>query len=260
MAPSNRSPRLPARVFWFRRTLVLGTAFALIYGVAQLIGGVGGDDPSSAAKVTAGKPTPTASVTQPPIGPLPANVTATAAGGGALGDEIAPDGPCDLSDITVTPVAGTAPAGRTVPLTLELSGIQPACSLAVSPKTIVAKVSTKNGKVWSSQDCPSAVPTSSVVVRSGTPTTIQLAWNGRRSDATCSRATDWALPATYQVTAAAFGSEPSDADVKLTTPPRPVVIKTIKPKAPMAITTKKPGKAGSTSSPTTPDTGRRAAG
>jgi hypothetical protein len=140
-------------------------------------------------------------------------------------------------------------------LTLALSGIRPACTFEVNAHSVVAKVTSAKGKVWSTQDCPSSVTTQSVVVRSAAPTTIQITWSGRGSDSTCSRATDWALPGTYQVVAAAIGSEPSSAAIKLTAPPRPIVIKTIAPKKHKAPVTRK-----TASPPTPPDTGHRRVG
>ncbi|MET3961428.1 hypothetical protein ABIE44_001362 [Marmoricola sp. OAE513] len=243
MTSSTRTAgRLPARVYWFRRALVLGTALALVFAFARLLGAGGGsEDPAAKARTSSARSTPTAAAPQPAfIGPLPGKALPTSAGGGAPVAEVQPDGPCDANDVTVTPVAGTAPAGRAVPLTLQLTGIRPACTFKVTPKTVVAKVSTAKGKVWSSQDCPASVSRSSVVVRSAAATTIQLTWNGRGSDSSCSPSTDWAPPGTYEVVAAAVGSEPSEADVKLTTPPRPVVVKTKKPKKPKKSATGTP--------------------
>lgn len=234
MGTANRRPRrLPARVYWFRRFLVLGTAMALVLAIARVLGGGGGDEAPAQAEVagTRTAASPTAAPTLRPIGPMPLQVAGTPAGGGAPVAEVQPDGPCEADDVVVAPKAGTAPAGRAVVLTLELTGLRPACTFEVTPKTVVAKVlNAKGAKVWSSQECTSAVKAASVVVRSGTPTTLQVTWSGRASDPACGRATDWAVPATYKVVAAAVGSEPSDAVVTLTTPPRPVVIKTIKPK------------------------------
>jgi hypothetical protein len=231
--------------------MVIGTALALVFAVAHLLGGSGAGTGATVAHVTAAKETPTAKPTRSIVGPVPATTAPTTAAGGAPGSEVQPDGACTVNEVTIAPVAGSAPAGRVVPLVLQLTGIRPACTFVVDAKTVVAKVSSSNGKVWSSQDCPGAVTTQTVVVRSAAPTTIQLGWSGRGSDASCSGSTDWALPGTYQVEAAAVGSEPSQADIKLTTPPRPVVIKTIPPKAPTAITVKPGTKTGTTKTGTT---------
>ena len=248
MASPNRSrSRLPARVYWFRRLLVLGTALALVFAVARLLdhGDDGAPAKASTVGVTAGRtPTPTALPTSRVTAKVTAKPTPTVV------PPAQPDGPCATDEVTITPVEGTAPAGSTVPLVLQLTGIRPACTFQVNPQSVVARVSTSKGKVWSTQDCPSAVARTTVVVRSAAPTTIQVAWNGRSSDARCSRTTAWALPGAYQVAAAAIGSEPSTAAIRLTVPERPVVIKTVEPKKPKAPKNKQ------STAPTTPDAGR----
>jgi hypothetical protein len=250
MAPPRRPQRrLPARVYWFRRALVAASVLGIIVAFAHLIGGSGGAAPQAdqVSNKTSGtpSPSPTTSAQVGPVGAAGAG-SPTATGSAPAADLPQPDGACSLDEITVTPVASTFPAGSTVPIGLQLTGIRPACTLAVSPKTLVVKVTTAD-KIWSSQDCPTSIPTTSVVVRSGTPATIQVRWSGRTSDPTCSAADPWVLPGTFHVMAAVIGSEPSQADIKLTAPPRPVVTKTVHPKPSktptnLAITTKSPSK------------------
>lgn len=234
---------------------MLASVMALVFAVGHVLGGSGAKTPTGRAQTTGGTVTPSAPVVPvvpAQVGPVVPKVGATAAGGSAPVSQVAPDGPCQLSDITAVPVAGTAPAGRGVPLVVALTGIRPACTLQISSTSLVVKVDQGTAKVWSSQDCPSSVTATSVVVRSTAPTTVQVTWNGRVSDNTCSRSTDWALPGAYDVTAAVIGSEPSHAAVKLTAPPRPIVIRTIAPKPP-----KTPKKHQKSSAATPPDTGHR---
>jgi hypothetical protein len=230
-ASSRPYGRLPARVYWFRRALVLGTLLALIFAIARVLSGSPATDPEATAKVAAAKASPSAAAG--PLGPMP--ITTPSPGGTPTGSAppavlAQPTGPCTLSEITVTPVVGTLQAGAAVPLTLQLTGIRPACTFEVTADSIVAKVATPKKRLWSSQDCPSSVKKSSVVVRSGAPTTIQVTWSGRYSDSQCSRAAGWVGPGSYQVVAAVIGSEPTSATFKLTAPPRPVVTITPKPK------------------------------
>lgn len=222
--------RLPARVYWFRRALVLGTALALVFGIAHVVGGSDPDPTSGAprAQVVAARPTPAA---LQPMGPQVLRTgaaTPTATKAAAVLPQ--PDGPCALDEITATPASGAADAGVRIPLTVQLTGIRPACTFSMSSATLVVKISSGTERVWSSQDCPSSIRSGTVVVRSGTPTAVQVIWNGRHSDAQCTRAAAWALPGTYRVLAAAIGSEPGDALFTLKAPPRPVVIKTVRPK------------------------------
>ncbi len=230
--------RLPARVYWFRRGLVVVTLLGLIVAVVHLVGGSGGKTPQARARITAVKTTPRATPTTA-VGPValggPGSPTAT--GTPPAAGLAQPNGACAVNEITVTPVVGTQLAGRAVPLALQLTGIRPACTFAVSAATIVAKITQGQNRIWSSQDCPTSVHATSVVVRSGTPTNVVLSWSGRNSDATCSRSTDWALPGSYSIEAAAIGSTPTTGTFPLTSPPRPVVTKTVHPKAKKTATT-----------------------
>jgi hypothetical protein len=230
----NPRGRLPARVYWFRRSLVLLTALALVFAIGRLLNGSGGGTtpPDEAAAVTAASPS---SVSTGIAGPLPVQPTAT--GKAARPTPTAPPvtlavptGPCAVDEITVTPTVPQAVAGGRVSLVLELTGIKPACTFAVSSRTIVARVTSGNDRIWSTQDCRTSVKSASVVVRSAQPTNVVVSWSGRRSDADCSRSTAWALPGYYHLTASAIGSEPGDAQFRLSSPPRPVVTKTAKPK------------------------------
>lgn len=229
--------RLPARVYWFRRAMVLGTLFVVIFGTAHLLGGGGGKgDSATPASANLGRAKQTANAG--PVGPRPlTGPSATATGTPPAAVLAQPDGPCTLDDITVTPATGTTAAGTQVGLALQLTGVQPACTLALSSQTLVAKVVQGDNRIWTSQQCPSAVPKQSVVVRSAVPTTVQLTWSGRRSDDTCSKTTSWAPPGAYRLVAAVVGSEPGEAVFHLTVPEQPVVTRTIQPKPKKAKTT-----------------------
>lgn len=228
--PSSRpTRRLPARVYWFRRALVLGSVLALVVAMSRILTGSPEADPEATATTVADTPAPPA--VAGPMGPTALQTGKASPTRTPPSTVLAqPDGPCTLDEITATPVAGTPKAGASVALTLELTGIRPACTFEVSADSLVAKITAGSKRVWSSQDCPHAIKTSSVVVRSGTPTAVQVTWSGRYSDAQCSRAAAWALPGNYQVVGAVIGSEPSQVAFKLTSPPRPVVTKTITPK------------------------------
>jgi hypothetical protein len=226
--------RLPARVYWFRRSLVLLTAFALVFAIGRMLGGSGGPAPVERATVTA--TTPSATPTRGIAGPVPLQPATTGQPAPRQPSATpvvlaAPTGPCALDEITVTPTVPTATALSRVDLVLELTGVKPACTFSVSHRTVVAKVTSGKDRIWSSQDCPRSIKPASVVVRSGEPAKVVVTWNGRRSDESCSRSTAWALPGYYHVTAAVIGSEPTDSQFRLSAPPRPVITKTAKPHA-----------------------------
>lgn len=226
---ASRSPRgrLPARVYWVRRSVVLGTAMALVFGIAQVLGGsdAGGDD--VATNAAADTPT-TAAPTPGVVGPQPVKTGAAAPNSGkAVLPK--PDGPCSVDQVTVTPTIDRVTAGRPVALTLQLTGIRPACTFDVSRRSLVAKVVVGPQRIWSTQDCPSAISDQTVTVYSGTPTEVRVIWSGRTSNGECSARAAWALPGSYRVIAAAIGSEPSEDKFTMIAPKRPVVIKTVQP-------------------------------
>lgn len=235
----GRAPKrpLPARVYWVRRLLVLGVAFALVFGIGRLLGGDGAADqaaqPASATGTSTQPARPTATTTaQVPEARTPA--------GGREGDRrrrggdrpaevrtplAMPTGPCSDSDVRVRPVLrDTAYAGGDVRLTLRLTTLRsPACTWSVSPDTVAVKLTSGSDRIWSSQECPSSVPEQDVVLRDNRPTEVDVTWSGRRSDPDCSRTTQWAEPGYYHVTAAALGSEPEDQQFRLVAP-APVTI------------------------------------
>src|SRR5699024_2456366 len=85
-----------------------------------------------------------------------------------------PSGPCPASDVTVLPSVTAAVAGTPVPIVLTLKTAKtPACTWQVSRKTVQVKVASAAGAaVWSTVQCPKAMPTSDVVVYRDTPTTV----------------------------------------------------------------------------------------
>jgi len=217
--------------------MVLGSVLALVFAVSHLLGS-GGGNPGRATPAAADLGSSSPGANAGPLGPRPlTGPSAKATGTPPAGALAQPSGPCQLDEITVTPVLGSLLAGSDVALTLQLTGVQPACTLDVSSHTLVAKVVHGTDRIWSSQQCTSSVPKQSIVVRSAQPTTVQLTWSGRRSDASCSRSTRWASPGHYQLVAAVVGSEPAEAPLVLKAPPRAVVTKTVTPKPRTARTT-----------------------
>ena len=234
--------RLPARVYWFRRIAVLGTAALLVGGIVHLVAGGEDEAPVSQARLAGApstvEPTPTAlgphAIQQSPAG-RKAKRKGRAAGPSSSAVPVRPvlaqpDGPCAPSDISVEPRVEDARAGRTVPIDLLLTATRPACTFTVSAATVAVKVTSGSDFIWSSQDCPRAVPRTSVVVRSAQPTTVRVAWSGRRSDGSCGVTNAWARPGYYHALGAVIGSEPGDVQFALSVPPRPVVTKTARPR------------------------------
>jgi len=236
--------RLPARVYWVRRTLLLVVVLAVVFGVSRLVGGSPGgpEDPvASPAAAPTGPATtgPTPSAT--PTGVVPSGSATPAASGATTPDAGAPKptktplamptGPCTDSDILVTPAVDRVVAGDDVAIPLELTTVRsPACTWQASPSSLVLKLTSGTDRVWSTQDCPAAISEQSVVVRKDEPTMVTVEWSGRRSDESCSRLTEWAEPGFYHAVAAALGSEPTDVQFELVAPAAPTITPKPKPK------------------------------
>lgn len=133
----------------------------------------------------------------------------------------------------VTPkVRGAAYAGGDVAFRLKLTTVESAaCTWRVSAGSVVVKLVSGSDRIWSSQDCPGAVPKMDVIVRKEYPAKVDLSWRGQRSDSTCSRTTAWAQPGWYHVQAAAFGAEPTSEQFELRAPVPETITQTPKPES-----------------------------
>ncbi|QZY29429.1 hypothetical protein [Nocardioides coralli] len=246
MTTMTRGP-LPARVYWFRRTVVLLALAGLVLGSTQLVRlatGSSPEGPDRAAQVAAepSEPAPTA-------GPSAAAVAPTDEKDGKQRDKRRkqknkknkkdrepklppPDGECVDSDIAVTPTLDDAVGGSPITIVLELRTIAAeACTWQVSPQSVTVKITSGKDDIWSSLDCPRAVPREDVVVRNSVSTEVEVTWSARRSDEGCTRNTAWALPGWYFVKAAALAGEPADLHFEVTTPRPDVVTEVVKPKS-----------------------------
>jgi hypothetical protein len=230
MTSLTRGP-LPPRVYWRRRVLLVVAAVLLVFALAR--GLSAGSDATSgpdAATPVAGVPTSTVTVTPSatPIDPQRAEGKKKKRREPVL---VAPTGPCADEDIAVTPTVPRPIAGRDVLVVLELRTISAeACTWEASPETLTLKITSGKDDIWSSRQCPRAVPSRSVVVRSAVSTKIGVSWSARRSDDECSTLTHWALPGFYHVTAAALAGEPADVQFELEAPARAVITRSPEPK------------------------------
>lgn len=246
MTTLTRGP-LPARVYWRRRLVVLGLALALVVGVAQLLGrgSDGSSGPEGEAARLAGAPT--TSATTSPTAPGATGTPDAQASAKPRRKRskapsptptptptlAAPSGPCEDSDVAVTPEVTSAVAGpdHGVDIALHLRTITTeACTWTVSRQTLTMRITSGDDAIWSSRECPRALPVAQVTVRRAVTTTVAMHWNARRSDEDCPARTDWALPGWYHVTVAALGGEPADAQFELLAPTAPQVTVTPSPK------------------------------
>ncbi len=213
---------LPARTYWVRRLILLGVVAALAIGVTYLVGNLGsGTQPTAAQPSKSPTPSPSASP-QAPAG-----------------------GPCLPTDIVVTPTVRKVHGGAPITLKFQLTGKVASCTWQMSAETLVVKITSGSDRIWSSQECPAAIGSRSVVVSQTKPAKISIVWSGRRSAPDCPKGTPWARIGTYHVLAATVGGEPTDVQFDLVAPKTTVVTKTAKPKpqkspTPTKSPTKKP--------------------
>jgi hypothetical protein len=230
MPALTRGP-LPPRVYWVRRLLVLGTAFALVFGIGRLL--IGGSDATSGedtatqvAAETSPTTTPSTDLTSPTPGRRHRTTTPDPTPTLAV-----PEGECSGTDVAVTPKVDHAVAGRDVRIVLQLRTLESeACTWSVGRAALTLDITSGKDQIWSSRECPRAIPTENVVVRRAVTTSIVVVWkDAKRSDDACSRFTGWAMPGWYHVTAAALGGEPSDVQFELSTPTAATITRTASP-------------------------------
>ena len=251
--PALTQGPLPARVYWTRRIMVIGTALLLVFAIARLLGD--SSDASSsgdgdAASLSADSSSSSSAPTEDPTTPSPSSTEKGKPGKGTRPIEsqtsqapvlALPEGTCADSDIAVTPSVENAVGGRDVTVVLQLRTMSsPACTWRVSADTLTLGITSGDDAIWSTRQCRRAIPRQDVVVRKDVTTEVSIVWKqAKRSDEECSSRTDWAEAGWYHATAAALGGEPSDVQFELTTPTAATITVTATPKQ---DPTKKPGK------------------
>lgn len=235
MAP--RGP-LPARVYWFRRLVVLAVAVLLVAGLARLLGG--SSDASSdegAQATTAGATTSTSAdatdpaATEAPTTPVEQPRRKKKKQTPTEAPLAEPSGTCQNGDIVATPAITEAPGGSDVAITVNLrTRVTAACTWTVSPDTLTVTITSGSDAIWSSRECPAAIVPQDVVVRQAVDAPVVVTWNAKRSDEECSALTEWALPGFYHVETAALAGEPTEVQFELVRPASEVITKTVTPK------------------------------
>jgi hypothetical protein len=209
--------------------MVFGTAVLLVFGIARLLNG--GSDASSAPEPQAVQAAaPTSSLPPPPVASHTRKTKKPKPSKSPEPTLAAPTGPCADEDIAATPEVKKAVAGSPVKIVVGLRTIESeACTWRVSPATLTLKITSGRDDIWSSRECPHAVPKRDVVVRRDVTRNVWVLWSSRRSDDECSRQTSWALPGWYHVAVAALAGEPSDLQFELVRPHAQVVTETAHP-------------------------------
>ena len=226
--------RLPARVYWTRRLMVLGIATLLVVGIARLLGGSSDGSSGADRAAPAAQTSPRSQTSTLPSEPTSGSTTSSSqhhAKNTATPTPLAmPSGPCAADDVAVTPSVPHPVAGSDISLLLELSTItSPACDWKLSGSTLALRITSGSDLIWTTVQCGRSIPAQDLVLRNTQVTSVRVTWNAKRSEPGCPKMTAWALPGTYHLHVAALGGEPQESTFLLTTPAPPEVTRTAKP-------------------------------
>ena len=225
--------RLPARVYWVRRLMVLGIAMLLVVGIAKMLGGSsdgsGGDTARNVADTA-----PTTGITTSSAPTTPDENAGGKHHRNKVDDPATPvampSGPCEASDVAITPSVPKPIAGGDIKLVLDVSSLNtPACTWTLSGRSMALKITSGNDLIWTSSQCPKAIRKQDLVIRQSDPTRVKLTWDARRSEPGCPKETTWAMPGTYHLHVAALAGQPQDTTFLLTAPSPAQVTKTAHP-------------------------------
>lgn len=231
---------LPARVYWTRRAVVLAVPLLLVVVLARVLGGSSdGKDASTGTATQAGATVDdTAPATSGPTAGAPTEGKKGRKGRKKRNQETTPPepvlaeptGPCADSDIVATPVITSAPGGSDIAIQINLrTKLAEACTWQASPTTMTVTITSGDDYIWSTRECPAAIPPQDVVIRQAVDAPVVVTWSAKRSDETCSDRTEFAFPGFYHVKAAALGGDGTDVQFELTAPQPGVITKTAEP-------------------------------
>lgn len=216
---------LPARVYWIRRMLLIATALALTVGLGMTLTRLsdGSSGPGSAAVQAAAQSSsaaPTAADSQ-----ASEKKKSTKKKRKKKAETLPqPSGPCLASDVDATPVVKDAVAGGPVTVRFRIvTRLSLACTWQASSDSLTMKITSGEDLIWSSQQCPRAIPTKDLVLRRSKASWLTMKWSAKRSDEDCGRATEWALQGWYHISVAPLGGEPEDVQFKLSLPEAKVI-------------------------------------
>lgn len=89
-----------------------------------------------------------------------------------------------------------------------INGGPTTCVVSVTPSTFELKVYSGTDRIWSTDDCSTAVDPLEKAVDSEDQVEWTLSWNGRRSADDCKNRSEIPLPGTYVATAQLKGADP----------------------------------------------------
>ncbi len=215
----------PVRTYWARRAAVVAAAIVLLSVIIALI--VNGSTSGSAAEppvdaVPAPASTSTTEATTPatstPTGGATRSSASPATSGkpsatGAASSTATPNpGPvaCAAKDLRVT-LTGKRRLKVKKPNTFKLSvinGSGSTCIATVNKKNFELKIYSGTDRIWSSNDCSTAVKPIRTKLAAERVSAWTMRWNGRRSADDCKNRPEIPQGGTYFATAQLEGAEP----------------------------------------------------
>ena len=240
---------LPPQVYWVRRAATLAVIVVVTALIWWLVSGAGDANETTASDVgqspsapspamvdTTTEPTTSSEPVARPRTPAPTTQVPSATGSPRPTSGPTPEpepeprkppppppplaeptGDCDPTGVDIAIDVADAKAGQSNTATFVLTSVDtPACTLSVTPATVVINVTSGDDTVWSSDDCPDALLAKQIVVRSDPPSSYEFTWNGRRSSEGCQLYDTLPEPGGYWVEAALIGGEPHEAYFDIT--------------------------------------------
>lgn len=221
-------------MYWRRRIVVLAVLLLVIFAITRI---GGGDDSKASVKpassdtksqltvvpdhvgaeeTPAGDNSPSAAVSPAAVTPA---VTPTPTPTPTVVPLPEPTGRCSDADVDADVRVATAEATRPVAMRLILkTTVQLACTWEFNARAVQVQVTSGSDRIWTTLECPKALPKKALTLRRDTPVEFTINWNSRRSDSTCSNRTGWAKPGYYRAQVAALGGEPDTVQFKLVRP------------------------------------------
>lgn len=222
--------RLPERVYWFRRAIVLiglVLVVALLMWLVSLVGGPKSATPAAtkAAPATTRTPSPPDSLEATAL-PAPASSSAapatatdqpTTAPGSTVSSAASAPAACDTGvlKLAITGV-GAVKAGTTDPFVVTVTNTgTDACTLTFDAR-FTLKVVSGTDQIWSTGDCAQWAPTGSQAVAAGADATWKPTWDRHRSQPTCKTVATTLKAGTYVATVTLTGVAPAQVVFLLT--------------------------------------------
>lgn len=180
--------RESARVYWIRRSLVVGVVVALVAAVAWMLW----PKPAPVSAVPAPAVTPTTGATADAASVEPTQTPTASA---------TPTGPvaCDpaFTRLSVAGFKEVKSGAKQVFTVSAANGGAQACILAIKPATFELTVSSGDDRIWSTADCKDWLPAKTMTLKPQAAHEFKVTWPLVRSTAGCKTSKDPVRPGTY---------------------------------------------------------------